>query len=380
MTVTFIDASEGGLDQATTAQATAATNMWNGSLSGTVTSATDQAFGSIYSMKCDATATPASAYRARLACLAQAGSRVHMNVRFGTAWGNSAYTGFFRALTSAAAETFSVQVNDTGLLRISSLGGGTSGTYQLALSTWYKMTIAFTITSATVYTINVFVDGTVRVSLTNTGTLTNVAATQARFGWTGSVPTANALVWLDNIVVDDGTTLDDVAQIYVTNKRPAGLGDLNQFDTLLGSGTNRWDRVSEVPVNTTNGLTQAGSGVAQENFTLQALGVGDVNLTGATILAHAGWLYVNSGGAGTPGIMHAGTITAITAVNAIRHYYNLVADSTYPSTNQAIGCRSGATVNDTILYECGILIAYRPGKAPPPLLRPYRIWDRRVAG
>jgi hypothetical protein len=335
------------------------------------------------SIKCDATATPASAYVVRGGPLADAGRRISAWVRFGTAFGgsNTAGTGFIRALILGTTEVFSLGINNLGQLRVSApatptISAVTGST--LSLGIWYQITVSYVITSSSNWTVKVFLNGVLDITATNAnGTLTTVVTSNLRLGWTGTAPQANALVWFDDIYVDDGTSLDYPGDIRNINKKPAALGSTNAWDTLVGSGTNRWDRVSEEPVNTTNGITQAGTGQADELFTVQGERVGDT-ITG-TQLGIGGWIHVhNSGTTGTPAIYLNGVATAYTSTAAYKTITAYSTTTTYPSGNNAIGARSNGTTNDTLLAECGIFIAYLVGKAPPPYRPAFRVWNRRV--
>ncbi len=103
---------------------------------------------------------------------------------------------------------------------------------------------------------------------------------------------------------------------------------------------------------------------AQENYTLQAASVGDVDLTTATIIGRGAWVYAKASdttGSPTAGIVDNGSVTGITLTTVAALYTAFTTSSTYPSNAAGIGLRSTGTVNDTFLYECGTLIAYSGG-------------------
>jgi hypothetical protein len=180
--------------------------------------------------------------------------------------------------------------NKLDLLRYLS-GGGTntsSGATAIGSNTWVRITVSYTITNSTTHTFKVWINGNLEHNVSGGITLTSVTSTYLTLGWysgSGGITQIN----LQHIYVDDGTTLDDPGDIRVTGKKPAAL-NTNNFDTLIGSATNRWDYVSDIPVSDSNGIQHAASTDVQENFTLQTASQGDANLNGATIVARTAWI------------------------------------------------------------------------------------------
>lgn len=348
--------------------------IYNGTKSGTTAVDTTVKEHGYSSIKASATATPASAYVARNACLGTA-RRISMRSQFSGAWSstNSPGTGFIRVMATAAAEIFSLTIGSTGIVRLATGATilGTSSGAALTAGTWYRFTVCYSITSTTVYDIRVYQDGVLIISSTNglPTTLPSAAPVDLRLGLTGSVMAANAVHNFQDVYVDDVSDLTDPGNVRVTAKRPAGLGATNAFDTLVGSGTNRWDRVSERPISTANGMTQAGTALAREQFTVEAAAVGDDNLTGAPILGWAGWTHFTV-------VAAAGSVlakpvvngvdqsyTTVAASGAYQTTYHAIASTSYPSGNTAIGLASTGSAVDTTLGECGVYVAYTPAVA-----------------
>lgn len=102
---------------------------------------------------------------------------------------------------------------------------------------------------------------------------------------------AATTAYLDDVFYEQGNSvLADAGNIRITAKLPNALST-NGFDTLLGSGANRYDRVSERPLSVSNGMQHAASSDAYETFGVQGPGVGDVDVSDKHIVAHAGWTY-----------------------------------------------------------------------------------------
>jgi hypothetical protein len=211
--------------------------------------------------------------------------------------------------------------NGTGVFHLSMVNGHVTvmnpatfatfgtGTATLNFSQRYRVAVSYTISSTTVNRIKVWVDGVLDIDLTNVTLPQSAADTFVLQGCNSGV---TPLAFFDNVYIDDGTTLDDPGNVKVTAKLPAAL-NTNSFDTLGGSGTNRYDRVSDRPLSIANFIEHAGGTDVQENFGLQALAVGDVDLTGATILGRAAWIYAKQNpilGTGTPKATGSGTSAA----------------------------------------------------------------------
>lgn len=246
-----------------------------------------------------------------------------------------------------------------------------NNTAQIAISSgadwtqnaWHRVSVAWSVTSTTVYTIKVWFNGVLVIDLTN-----GTALSTATFpDWESDQTTSG---YLDDLYLDNDTSLTDPGDIRVCAKKPAGLGSNNAFSTGIGSGTNRWDRVSEVPLSTTNGW-ESSSAQQTEAYAIEAVAVGD-DLTGATIVARQGWMLAkrnSGGGAGTPQVILDGTgtgVTLSTTAGGTIHKTAIDTTNSYPSAGNQIGMRSSGVHSDQ-LYECGVILAYIPSSGPTSL-------------
>src|SRR5690349_16070341 len=225
-------------------------------LDGTVTSDTTHTIhGNSRAIKCATGATPVSSGVEINTVLASSGSRISMYVYFDTLPAN--YTELFRLQTSAGGACMAACLGSDGKM-FSLFGVGTKGSTVLAVNTWYRVSVALTFTSTTVNTLKCWVDGTLQFTETN-ATLSSAAIDRACLGFYSSADVGtNRNVWLSDIYIDqDAGTLTDTGDVRVTFKLPNANGASNAFDTAVGTGTNRWDRVAEIPFNTANRYTHA---------------------------------------------------------------------------------------------------------------------------
>jgi len=222
--------------------------------------------------------------------LANAGTRISVYVRF------SALPAAQITLLQLGSGTNKVLLSTAGNLVLSvSLTPitATGGTTLLA-NTWYRITFSYTVTSSSVNEFRVFLDNasSPECSLSNAAAVDTSADNANLVLGSSSNVTANTNVYYDNIYIDNGTTLDNPSTngLFVTRKAPAASGTNNAFDTAIGSATNRWDYVSELPISTGKGWKQAGSSQVIEAYGIQSASQGDVDITGATILGWKAWL------------------------------------------------------------------------------------------
>jgi hypothetical protein len=340
------------------------------------------------SLKHDSGASNLSAYVVAT-CLADAGRRVSIRFRFDNIpTGNS--TGIIRVLTSANAQVAEVRLNSSGNLVLYAGASGTTlqGTGSSVLSagtTWYRVTLCFTITSASVSEWRVYLNGTQEITASNPASQVT-ASNRLRVGWTGTGPGANAVMYSQDYYVDDSTALTDPGDVRVTGKMPASISGTTNAWTLVGSAPNRWDAVDERPASTANRYTQTANSQVTEQFLVQADNVGDDDLTGATILGDVGWAhYAVAAAAGSTLISmylqgNLFTLTT-TAGSGVYQTHFKVATSAHASAD-LIGLRSSGTTADSNFAEAGILIAYTPaagGGGTPSLnfRRRLQHWTRR---
>ena len=360
MAVIFISDGAGGLG----ITPVATTSLYNGPKSGSVevsTSVKEHGYGSFV----HDSAGGVSAYINRLACLADAGRRISMRVRF-SAFPTTTST-IIRPLTgtSTLAE---IRLDSSGNLRLYAGASGAAlqatGTTVLSINTWYRITLSYTITNASTSEWRVYLDGALELTASNPASQPT-GSNNLRIGWTGNNPGTSKLMYHQDLYIDDGTGLDDPGDIRVTSKRPAGTGASNAFDTVVGASANRWTAVSEMPATTTNMWRQAGSSQVAEQYTVQAASVGDDDITGKDIVCWAPWVYwsiVAAGGSTLVSMYADGSLVGLTSTsgsNVFQTMESIVASTSYPSGNDDVGLRSTGTTVDTNLAECGIFIAYK---------------------
>ncbi len=298
--------------------------------------------------------------------LADAGRRI--TFRFMTDAAPGANLAIVQHLNSAnSASIFSLFLLTTRKLRLN-LPGATSanvdGTTVLNLNTPYRIAISYVITSATVWTFNVFINGVLEITSTNNGTLTNTATANFRL-----LAGANATITnnrFDDIFIDSGTTLDDPGNIIVTNKRPVSAGAANNWTTQIGSGgsgygTGHSPQVNEQPLSVTNGWSIASSSLIVEEYTIEGASVGDKDVSNPRyqLVDYMGWVYCKSGTADTRNIIVNGSASNISVLTTNALFTKVAGSTTYPSGNTAIGMNNNSLVALASLFECGILLAYK---------------------
>lgn len=265
---------------------------------------------------------------------------------------------------------FGLSVTSGGVLRVVQAGSTTQvGSDGPTLSTgqWYRISAAFNGSSTTVNRIEVFVDGVSAISITN----------QAFSAWSnnraleiGQYTAAESTFdyRVSDIYVDNSTDLTDPGDIWVTAKRPVSNGSLNEFTTQIGSGGSGYGaghtpQVNERPTDTANGWRIANGGVNKtEEYNIESMSAGDIDITGTTLVGYSGWLRTARGNPGlTGGLILNGNSTAggFTDVEVTRFVY--VTSSTYlAGTGADIGVSTGTTSDTYSIYDCGVVVAYIP--------------------
>ena len=189
-------------------------------------------------------------------------------------------------------------VTGSGVLRVydGAVSGKVGTTVITGKTVPQLVSIVWNVVTSTNFAIKVFLNGVLEISATNAdfsiGGNFSVKGIgpHAQFGSTtyGS----NTYFW--DIYTDNDSSLTDPGDISVTAKLQSKL-NTNNFDTLGGSGTNRYDRVGERPLSATNYIQHAATSDVQENFAIQGELEGDSNLCGAQIIARATWAVAKRG-------------------------------------------------------------------------------------
>ena len=348
---------------------------------GTVASDTAQVRTGPRSAKFTTGAAGQNAQAKQTAILADAGRRINFAVRI-TNLPTGATTAILAVDNTIAQDIINVSVTTTGILQLRDDNGTQVGTNGSTLSTgvWYRLSLAYTVTSTTVNEFRLFKDGVLDISVTN-GTLLFTGSDTLVVGyWWDTTQGNNLVINHDDIYVDDSSALTDTGDIHVTAKLP-NANNVNNFTAAIGANpANRWTNVNERALSETNGWEDTSASTQLENYTLQNAATGDVNLSAVTLVARTAWIWAKQlvGVAGTPGITNNGTTTAITLTLTSALYTNIVDSASYPSNVAGIGMRSAGIVADaTDFFEGGMLIAYIPydtGYAAPIRRSRMREW------
>lgn len=279
-------------------------------------------------------------------------------------------TGIILQVRQAGGNTvFQLNLTATGVLQLSngvSQIGSDGAT--VALGTWTRISVSYTVTSTTVYSVRLFVNGNPSASGDNTPpTLSNTTSAQLQMGWFGLSGGNNKSAYFSDVYIDDGATLDDpgggVADACRVTAKPSAAVNENTFDTTGGSGA-----VNERPLDEGNYKQHAAdASQVSQSYAIQTAAGGDVDISSATQIGYMGWIWAKgaAGGSGTPKITVNGADTAITLTSSPALYSACVTSATYPADAATIGMVSTGTADDTFLYECGIVVAYTPSGATP---------------
>lgn len=266
--------------------------------------------------------------------------------------------------TSIAA----VNITSAGVLQLvndTATQLGSNGS-TLATGTWYRITLACSITSTSVNSFKIFLNGTVDITVTN-GTLHNISPAGYSLGQ-NNTDTAMDLRMSD-IYADNNTSVTDIASdVWVTAKEPISNGTTNGMTgsgTPSGLGTGNARYVNERPVSTSNfvSVIAAGSAITEE-YNLQTVAQGDIDITGATIIDYMGWVINKALIAETGSIIVNGVSSNISITTGTSLFFKAAGSTTYPAgTGTDIGMITATTVTTVSLYECGIMVAYTPAVA-----------------
>ena len=337
-------------------KATQGFQFWT-SITGTVTSDAAQFKDSPRSIKCDGAAGNAAAYVQKDGVLTDAGARISYYVRLTNLPASTVPLLEILNATSLAIP-LRIDLSSAGVLTLVAGNKTTTGS-SLVTGTWYGITLSYIVTNSALNQWRVFLNGLLDITILN-ATLTNINTSNLLLGWV-LAPGANNVLNIDHPFVDLGQTVDYPGDVRVTAKLAAAVNN-NAFDTTTGTGA-----VNERPISEANNKNHLATTQVLQDYTLEAASVGDVNITGAVLVGHIGWMWSKrgAGGVGTPGMALNGAITAVTLTTTSALYTKIITSTSYPSNVQGIGERSSGAGADTFLYECGVLIVYIPAAADP---------------
>ncbi len=97
-----------------------------------------------------------------------------------------------------------------------------------------------------------------------------------------------------------------------------------------------------------------------EEYTIEAASVGDINITGATIVDYMGWISAGASTSVTGSIVVGGSASNVSLTTTITLFTKVKGSTTYPAGGTDIGMVSSGSVGTDSLYECGIIVAYIP--------------------
>jgi len=252
--------------------------------------------------------------------------------------------------------------------------GTTSGTTAIAVNTWYRVSIGYTV-SGTAITYNLYLNGKLEVACNSISL--NGFNSPNNMGFTSDV--ANTITHIDDVYADSDSDLSDTGDIHVTAKLPVTSAANNYSTqgtpsgfTSCTSGT-QCEYVNERPLNT-GAYVQSTTNSQTQSFGIQGASQGDSNIpSNAGIVGDQAWLYLSSSAicsSGNAAIINNGVSTNITLPTSNSMVTNYSNSQTFPSNNGAVGmtsCSSGTapTIN---LYEAGTQIAYIPDLINFPVL------------
>lgn len=297
--------------------------------------------------------------------LADAGSRISYYVYINVLPGATVTLFGAKASGGGGFGIFTLRMTSAGILQIWNAETAQIGTNGITLSTgqWYRISIAYTISSTTVNRFEQFVNGVSSISITN-ATLSGTGTSLAQFGGTGN---ASSDWRSSDHYIDNSSSLIDTGNIWVTAKRPFANGTTNGFTTQIGAGgsgygTGHSPQVNERPLSTTNGWSMIGAGAAiTEEYNIEGQSVGDITTVGGTIIDYTGWVSASSLTGETASIV-VNNVTSNIALTSTNTLFTKVAGSTtYPAgTGTDIGIITSTTLTTVSLYECGIIVAFIP--------------------
>jgi hypothetical protein len=283
----------------------------------------------------------------------------------------SALGTFAQILTSGVVTCINFRMTTAGVLQLWNTVTAQIGADGPALATgrWYRISLAYTITSGSVNRLELSVDGNSAISITN-ATITNTSTSIFRFSNAGSNGTQDMRV--SDVYIDDSSSLTDPGDIWVTAKRPNANGTTNGFTTQIGAGgsgygTGHSPQVNERALSTTNGWSMIGAGSAiTEEYSIEDLSTGDINLIGADIVDYGGWLYQGSLVSETAKMITGGTSSTYATGTSANMITSFKGSTAYPAGGTVIGMTTATDLTTVSLYECGILVAYIPHSGASP--------------
>lgn len=265
---------------------------------------------------------------------------------------------------TSGAQFVDIALNPKGAFAVLSLMDSAyaryDGTTELAPDTWYRISFAFVHHAVDDLDANLYVNGVQELSIVEMDTGSASFLPHLSYGWLAR-PGANKLCWFDQIYIDGGDDLTDPGNILVTAKLPASVNEDN-WDTTVGTGA-----VNERPVSFTNYKQDASISDQRQTYTLQTAAVGDVDISGETLLGYMGWaIAATTDFSEEPylalnnvqyQILDESNSPALKVLPEFTFLKQPITSASYPSHAAGIGMVS-SPAGDTILVECGAVVAY----------------------
>jgi len=308
------------------------------------------------------------------------------------AGGRASFYADFSALPGATASIMDVLGSSYGtgiiVLRLTTGGNlqlassgvqlGSTGTATFSTNTWRRISVAFTITNTTTFTIKVWVDGSLDINTSNSGTLAGTGSADIILGNISA--DASMTMFSSDHYIDNSSALTDPGNIWVTAKRPYSNGTSNQFTTQIGTGSSGYGsghapQVNERPVSNSDGWSISTTTVQTEEYNIEPANTGDTDISAATIVDYMGWIRAHEASTANSPVTHIivnGVTTTKTLTTSDAYYEQMAGSSTYPAgTGSDIGMDGQYTTTAHLfsLTECGIVVAYIPSSAGPVLLQ-----------
>lgn len=319
-----------------------------GSVTGDVSYDTSLKKSGLASWKCDSGGSNAAAF-VQVSDVVSNPDRLSIWVRFVDLPTNT--TRFLR--TNGGVQNASIAITSGGVLQVHDRNDNQVGSDGSTLSAgvWYELTVATDGTNSdlnlTLY-LNKVLDITVDNILTGTG------PDDWEIGWTEAPGGNNEVMNFQHVYLDDVTDESDTGDVRVTIKLPTETGGLDGWDGSNGT-------IADRPIDNSTFRSHTGTDDQVDSSDIQAAGVGDVDITGETLLGHLGWVWADrgNGGSGSPSILVSDAETLITLLAGTEVMYTkVITSSGYPSGTNQIGMHSTNAGADTLWYEGGVMIAY----------------------
>jgi concanavalin A-like lectin/glucanase superfamily protein len=342
---------------------TSATNgfeFWNGANLGTFVSDGTNPITPPRSIRLNCSATAAVT---RNGCLADTGRRITLKFRC------DALPSVATAIVSAADSTnvgiLTVSINPNGTLLLNPVGGTfvISNLDRIQPNVPCRLAFSYVIVNATTFSVKLYLNGVLQISMVNSGTLTSVGTANLRLTSNTNFGTAN-FIYFDDIYVDDGNDLTDPGNIVVLAKRPFSNGFSNDWTTQIGVGSSGYGsghalQVNERPLSTVDGWSITNAAKKTELYAIEDKATGDWDVTPSKyqIVDYMGWVNARTNPAGTGNMIVGGVSFAKALATAYATYQAPAGSSFYPGDGQAIGMDNNALNQLFSLAECGILLA-----------------------